>query len=216
MRFFDMPAIPIPPPFSPTYHQSVRLVFNTTELLELILLELDLQTLLLSQAVNHMFHSTILASVRLRQKLWFDPDPTLTAETATAGITPAPSEPLLNPLLQAIVTKGSHSHIRFLELEHSSLDFYPALSRRLKPCEPPTVCIAIAPKARVAQLVGSWRKMLVVQPYDLSTRWDAYHYRWATREWDFRFTGTFDDVSPTGGRVVRFALGPGWEAGRDE
>ncbi|USW56115.1 hypothetical protein Slin15195_G094340 [Septoria linicola] len=191
--------------FLQTYNP-VRLVFNTTELLELILLELDMKTLLLSQATNQMFNQTIMTSPRLRQKLWFDEDPKL-AKTSKP-------EPMLNPLLQSVVTKGKHSHIRFLELEYSSLDFYPALSRRLKPFEPPTVCIAMAPKARIAKWTGSWRRMLVVQPYDLSTRWDAYHYRWATREWDFRFTGTFDDGVPTMGRVVRFALGPGFE-GKD-
>ena len=213
LRFFDTSALQneglttsilIPPAHGP-----VGVVFNTTELLELILLELDdMRTLLISQRVNHMFHNTIITSPSIRQHLWLDPDPGLKTSALK-------NEPILNPLLQSVITQGKHSHIRFLELEYSSLDFYPALSRRLKPCSPPTVCIAMAPKARMAPWAGSWKRMLLIQPYDLSTRWDAYHYLWTTRDWDFRFTGTFDDESPCASRVVRFAIGPGFE-GKDD
>ncbi|KAM3413655.1 hypothetical protein BST61_g10348 [Cercospora zeina] len=87
----------------------------------------------------------------------------------------------------------------------------------INPFDPPTVCIAMTPKARTAKFAGSWKDMLVLQPYDTQTRWDAYHYRWATREWDFRFTGTFEDEEAAGprmGRVVRFVCGPGFEGAR--
>jgi hypothetical protein len=227
LRFFDAFALPttddafaattapllVPPPA----HDPVKLVFNTTELLELILMALDddMRTLLLSQRVNHRFHQTIMTSPSIRQQLWFDPSPGLTTTTTNTKTT-SKDEPILNPLLQNVVTKGHHSHIRFVELEYSSLDFYPALSRKLKPSSPPTVCIAMAPKARMAPWTGSWKRMLLVQPYNLSTRWDAYHYRWATREWDFRFTGTFDDEIPNTSRVVRFAIGPGFEGKEDD
>lgn len=213
MRFLDASALLndglAPGVLVPTASDPVRLVLNTTELLELILLELDdMRTLLLSQRVNRMFNDTITTSPSIRQHLWIDPDPGLKTSTSR-------NEPILNPLLQNVITQGKHSHIRFLELDYSSLDFYPALSRRLKPFDPPTVCIAMAPKARMALWSGSWKRMLLVQPYDLSTRWDAYHYLWTTRDWEFRFTGTFDDESPYASRVVRFAIGPGFE-GKDD
>ncbi|KAF2206292.1 hypothetical protein CERZMDRAFT_91984 [Cercospora zeae-maydis SCOH1-5] len=224
-------------------YNPVRLVFNTTELLELILLELDMRTLLLSQATCHMFHSTIMASPRLRQKLWFEPTPSLhpssssksggSLSPATAShtdhhdsspssslpfVSSSPPPPVINPLLQSVISRGTHSHIRFLELDTAcSLSCYPALTRKLKPFDPPTACIAMAPKARTAKFAGSWKDMLVMQPYDTQTRWDAYHYRWATREWDFRYTGTFEDEEAAGprmGRVVRFVCGPGFEGGR--
>jgi hypothetical protein len=168
-----------------------------------------MRTLLLSQRVNRMFQQTITSSPRLRQTLWFEPSPQI----------PASTSPVVNPLIAAQVSKASHSHFRFLELEYSHLDFYPSLSRRLRPAEPPTVCIAIAPKARAAPWSGSWRRMLVVQPYDVSTRWDVYHYRWTTRDWDWRFSGMFEDEGvggPRAGRITRFALGPGFEGKPDE
>ncbi|GIZ49081.1 hypothetical protein CKM354_001212100 [Cercospora kikuchii] len=241
MRFYSSELQDVAAAAAAAYLQPynpVRLVFNTTELLELILLELDMKTLLLSQATSHMFHSTIMASPRLRQKLWFDPTPspnyrsssstsssspfattsTDHTDASSSSYSPPPAPPILNPLLQSVISRGTHSHIRFLELDTScSLSCYPALTRRLKPFDPPTVCIAMAPKARTAKFAGSWKDMLVLQPYDTRTRWDAYHYRWATREWDFRFTGTFEDEGLSGprmGRVVRFVGGPGFEGGK--
>ncbi|EME41970.1 hypothetical protein DOTSEDRAFT_54458 [Dothistroma septosporum NZE10] len=48
-------------------------VLGTVELLECVLAELDMQTLLHSQRVNCTFRNTIQKSSRLRQRLWLEP-----------------------------------------------------------------------------------------------------------------------------------------------
>ncbi|KAK4494730.1 hypothetical protein PRZ48_014086 [Zasmidium cellare] len=50
-------------------------VLNTVELLETILLDVDFNTLLVSQAVNKTFASTIADSPKLQEKLFFKPPP---------------------------------------------------------------------------------------------------------------------------------------------
>ncbi|KAK5746190.1 hypothetical protein LTR17_000924 [Elasticomyces elasticus] len=60
---------------------SIKAVFETTELLESILLQLPLddvvgmRTLLLSQRVNRLFRDTIKDSVVLQRALFFEPEP---------------------------------------------------------------------------------------------------------------------------------------------
>ncbi|KAJ8606231.1 hypothetical protein MRB53_041103 [Persea americana] len=62
-----------PPPTSPSPDgpSATHRTLTTTELLEEILLNLDNQTLLLSQRVNHTFKSTITGSIKLQKKLFF-------------------------------------------------------------------------------------------------------------------------------------------------
>ncbi|KAK5115639.1 hypothetical protein LTR85_009810 [Meristemomyces frigidus] len=53
----------------------VHVVINTPELLESVLLNFDITTLLLSQRVSHQFKATIDDSVKLQRALWFTIDP---------------------------------------------------------------------------------------------------------------------------------------------
>lgn len=48
-------------------------VFNTTELLELIMLNLPLKDMLLLQRVNQFWKDTVLGSVKLQRWLFFRP-----------------------------------------------------------------------------------------------------------------------------------------------
>lgn len=50
-------------------------VLGTPELFEAILLELDMETLLLSQSVNTAFKDAIDSSIKLQRALWFKPTP---------------------------------------------------------------------------------------------------------------------------------------------
>ncbi|KAK4954159.1 hypothetical protein LTR10_007587 [Elasticomyces elasticus] len=104
----------------------VKAVFETTELLEAILLQLPLdgvvgmRTLLLSQRVNRTFRDTIKDSVVLQRALFFEPEPAPMRQQVTGKpnqssqanldeSVPAISDPTLriNPLLLAEVEDGS-------------------------------------------------------------------------------------------------------------
>ncbi|KAK5683821.1 hypothetical protein LTS10_003684 [Elasticomyces elasticus] len=101
----------------------IKAVFETTELLEAILLQLPLEsvvgmrTLLLSQRVNPNFRDTIKDSVVLQRALFFEPEPApvrqqVTNQDSQANLdesVPATSNTTLriNPLLLAEVEDGS-------------------------------------------------------------------------------------------------------------
>ncbi|KAK4540515.1 hypothetical protein LTR36_009153 [Oleoguttula mirabilis] len=70
----------------------VARVLGTTELLEAIFLDVDLQTLLLSQRTSTFFRSTIVGSTRLQRALFFKQDPQGTSSDGS-------ERPRRNPLL---------------------------------------------------------------------------------------------------------------------
>lgn len=66
---------------------AVDKVFNTPELLEAILIDLDIKTILLSQRVNRTFNATIAGSIKLRRKLYFEPATAADSPGSWTGLT---------------------------------------------------------------------------------------------------------------------------------
>ncbi|CAJ2512916.1 Uu.00g010350.m01.CDS01 [Anthostomella pinea] len=130
------------------------------ELLEGILLNLDMKTLLLSQRVSKGFRSTIAASTRLQQALFFAPIGDSHADDRRF--------PLRNNLITArIITVDKIGSSIFMFKPWSSEGEEGRLPKLLDP-----VCIHYDPgydpsgelEAQSDPPVGSWQKMLLTQP----------------------------------------------------
>lgn len=86
-------ALPTPPKNTISTHRAL----GTAELLEMILLNLDMRTLLLSQRVNRFFQGVIAGSTKLQQALFFKLDPNSSLEGQPPGYDIRQCK--LNPLL---------------------------------------------------------------------------------------------------------------------
>lgn len=164
------------------------LVTRTPELLELILLNLDMRTVLRVQTVSASFHSTIHTSPKLRRKLWLSP--------RTTGPTPSSDREadqkaprMLNPL---ILDHKRQIRIKDLYLWHGIS----------KPGEPRKfVADIIFPSLghACALTPGTWCEMLVVQPHHESVEWNLGFYEGGkVRSVGFRFL----QGPPTMGELV--------------
>jgi hypothetical protein len=141
---------------TPTTTQSaVRQVFETIELLELILLNIDLDKisgLLRLLRVSKTFHNCIIHSPRLRRKLWFDTNPKLKPATTNALS-------ILNPYLE----KAHRNHRLW--------------TRTLLPWtirSEPVVEVYFHSLRHFKQLcrnIGTAADMVVMQPYYPRTKW---------------------------------------------
>ncbi|KAK4544412.1 hypothetical protein LTR36_004303 [Oleoguttula mirabilis] len=112
-------------------------VINTTELLEQILSNLDMHTLLCSQQVSCQFKATIDGSATLQRALWFMADPRTTTSI----------DRLWNLFAMRSKTPAFRSHIH--------LPFGYKRSLRL----------IVYDVNQLAKEAGSWRKMIPVQLY---------------------------------------------------
>ncbi|KAH9902066.1 hypothetical protein F4778DRAFT_736129 [Xylariomycetidae sp. FL2044] len=127
---------------------SMSHVIATPELLEAVLLQLDLQTLLVAATlVNHYFHDVITKSVMLQRALFFTPDPTV------QGIPHSPTT--LNPLLRrAFYPWYDHSGRSSLKNRGYSIHSFKTMEILRDPCK----------KEKIWREDASWRRMLVQQP----------------------------------------------------
>ncbi|KAI1345011.1 hypothetical protein F5Y15DRAFT_410694 [Xylariaceae sp. FL0016] len=125
---------------------SLEEVLGTTELLEAILLQLDLPTLLVSALrVSHYFNDVISQSIAIQQALFFAPSP----RVSTQG------PPILNPLLLKPFTLWFHPS------GHNALKNRGYSVHSFKDME----IWKQTPKAEPFMRRGaSWRRMLVQQP----------------------------------------------------
>ena len=125
-----------------------------TELLEAILLQVDVKTLLLSQAVNRDFQAIIKNSVKLQQKLFFVPVPDTGQESEPNPllmIDPVPGVHLRN----VPVFRGNYTndliYIHDQSITFTSFGTNSILSRELP-------------------ISGSWNRMLLRQPSQEGSR----------------------------------------------
>ncbi|KAK4494363.1 hypothetical protein PRZ48_014661 [Zasmidium cellare] len=142
------------PPLNPTNDESsaTERTLHTTELLEQILLNLDYQTLLLSQRVNRQFKGTIDGSLKLQKKLFFrlaDEDEDEAVKYGDDGVNPLASKvPYLS------VSTTSQEYIKSVRQEYPNLHitfYYP------NPPPPPSSHTH----------TPSWRRMyLTPQPFN--------------------------------------------------
>ncbi|KAI0518284.1 hypothetical protein F5B22DRAFT_80086 [Xylaria bambusicola] len=138
-------------------------VLQTTELLQEILLQLDMRTLLTAaQLVNRQWHDVITTSPALQQALYFAP--------VVSSAYPATQNPLLSELFPYWFqegTGGDNPHALKEVKEISRLDFG---------------CLPMAQESRRHAFMypnATWRHMLVRQPPVLTLgRWTTSHSSW--------------------------------------
>ncbi|SMY30245.1 unnamed protein product [Zymoseptoria tritici ST99CH_1A5] len=163
-----------------TTNNAMQSTFQTPELLEQILLQVDdLRTLLFSQRVSQQFLQTIQGSKRLQEELFFRvkwPAPQ-TADDSEIEVNP------INPLLLSQKHRiGIHSvDIEVQHYRKDKLNFFGFLD----------IHLVFDPVDHMKELEesdweGSWRKMLIVQPRSIKyDRWQLSHQfavgsRWTT------------------------------------
>jgi len=85
---------------------SVAAVFETPELLEAIMLELDMRTLILSHRVSQAFRATVASSIKLQRKLFFKAATSTSIGTGADGeATESAMNPLCTGTLVTLVSK---------------------------------------------------------------------------------------------------------------
>ncbi|KAI7159760.1 hypothetical protein KC316_g13614 [Hortaea werneckii] len=131
-------------------------VFNIPELDEMILMNVDMKTVLLSQRTSRVFHATINSSPRLLRKLWMLPhkiDQTGSDERASR------SSARLNPLLV-------HNSRR--------LGFKTLLLWKGTDKSQPLMIDFHFRSLEVAEKIpsGSWERMIIMQPHLPSARFE--------------------------------------------
>jgi hypothetical protein len=145
-------------------------VFHLPELLESILLHLSTKEILLSQRTNQDFRNTTLGSVRLRRKLFIEPDWDLEGRTATASNRnhPPSRKPLNNHLLLRAFP-GCYPTITLVILSNGKSQ-QTSFATRAKEEWSWDVCISFPADTKpnvspaVAYPEASWRKMYLSQP----------------------------------------------------
>ncbi|KJX95619.1 hypothetical protein TI39_contig4100g00022 [Zymoseptoria brevis] len=165
-----------PPSTSVAMSSAASNVFGTAELLELILLDVDMRTLLLGQRVSKDFNNTITSSPSLQEKLFFR----VKRNTIVRGENPG--DPEVNSLLCARDICEATGLV-FLHVE---------VQRTLSVRYGLSMSIGFGTLMRIKALKdedadGSWRRMLVVQPVsrtgdfwrlsyesDLGPQWSTY------------------------------------------
>lgn len=128
----------------------ITAVFGAAELLEAILFNVDMRTLLLSQRVSKDFKGTISGSPALQEALFFKAETPATTRGRLDG------KPMLNPLLRntQITIDDYGSRVEFA-WDHDTK----------RPCIGYHVHKSQAGRKPEEQtLYGSWQKMLIVQP----------------------------------------------------
>ncbi|KAH6697346.1 F-box domain-containing protein [Plectosphaerella plurivora] len=149
-------------------------VLDRTELLELILLQLDMSTLLVSaQRVNTYWHSVIASSPALQQHLFFRPDERRRRASESAGHGIATTD--FNPLLIAKFGRCFFDP-QGVGIRQTAMSFYasmplaaqvplPTNAARNSRERPKTVeDLRHAAMRRFTRPGASWRRMLVSQP----------------------------------------------------
>ncbi|SMY27862.1 unnamed protein product [Zymoseptoria tritici ST99CH_1A5] len=154
-----------PSPTSTSMTSAASNVFGTAELLELILLDVDMRTLLLSQRVSRDFNNAITSSPSLQEKLFFR----VKRNTAVRG--EDPGKPQVNSLFlaqdikQSIGLNSTHVGVRRTSSSESVLD----------------VDVGFRTLDRMKELQqkdrkSSWQRMLVVQPLSWTGDiWGVYY-----------------------------------------
>ncbi|KAK4494887.1 hypothetical protein PRZ48_014243 [Zasmidium cellare] len=127
---------------------SANKVFAIPELFEMIVLEVDERTVLLSQRVSKTYRNNIKSSMKLQRKLWFQPTPI--EDASKQGFLIQVNRLLLNP---DIVWGDCHNHFYQYDDEGK-------LSRS------ESAFFTLITDAGIGPFVakdGSWRQMLLAQ-----------------------------------------------------
>ena len=133
---------------------AVHTVFHCPELLETLLLNLDMRTLLHTQRVSRQFKATITGSLKLQRALWFLPDPNIFANDKFQVVG--------NPMIM----EQDESNFPW-----ATFDVNSCLRRIIPVLWLDTQYgvnfneVWIVPPATTAR-PGSWRSMLLAQPFD--------------------------------------------------
>ncbi|EME78024.1 uncharacterized protein MYCFIDRAFT_179472 [Pseudocercospora fijiensis CIRAD86] len=130
-------------------------VFDTTELLEAILLEVDIFTTLVAcTRVSKTFANTISSSIALQRALWFQPTPASLLDPDTSK---------LNPFFVASGKNANfHSLYRGIKATQSKTPFGPKDGDFERILES-TNCIALENFPPRKHQYGSWRRMIPMQ-----------------------------------------------------
>lgn len=157
---------------------AAREVFGTLELFEMIMLEVDMKTILLSQRVSREFQDKIDVSTPLQRKLWFLPRLETATTTATTTETTANSDTAATTTATATPTKPAKRDLNpmIFDKRHKLFikDLYLWQSSTLRGA---SVCSTIVDihyfslgHARAIK-PGSWSRMIVVQQHAENIAW---------------------------------------------
>ncbi|KAI7261125.1 hypothetical protein KC345_g9886 [Hortaea werneckii] len=131
--------------------------FHVPELLETILLNVDMQTLLLAQRTSHAFHATINTSPRLLRKLWILPH--RVDQTGSDNPSASRAQARLNPLLV-------HNYRR---LGFKTLLLWKGTDKD----QPLVIDFHYRSRETVEEIPsGSWERMILLQPHLPSARFE--------------------------------------------